>query len=254
MYNIALSLLAGLLVALLTSLWLGPIPAVVPGLITTGVTLYLLARRIGRLVEAEMQEVVPLMQQRKIDEAVAKLQQIKERYGRWQLLLEGQMDAQMGMIDYLQLKFDEALPKLERGRFRNWTALVCIGCIHWRKGAKEAAWEAFEEAHRVNPQDPILYLVWATLLHRDKRRTEALQAIDKGIKAIPDNQLLLDLQRTIANKKRVSTKHFPQTWYQFFPEELAQQMVMRGRRGPLPEGVPAPPQAPRFGARHAPRR
>ncbi|MCB9670833.1 MAG: hypothetical protein H6736_04535 [Alphaproteobacteria bacterium] len=254
MYNIALSFVAGFAVFLLTSLWLGPIPAVVPGLLVTGVTLYLLARRIGQLVEAEMAALVPLMQERKVDEAKAKLEAIKQQYGRWQLLLEGQMDAQVGMIDYLQMKFDEALPRLEKGRYRNWTALACIGCIHWRKGRKDDAWKAFEEAHAAGPKDPIFYLLWATLLHRDGKRTEALQALDHGLKAMPGNQTLLDLQRTIANKKQVSTKHFPQTWYQFFPEDMAKQMIMRGRKGPMPEGAPQMPQQPRIGASRAPRR
>ena len=70
MYNIALSFVGGFAVFLLTGLWLGPIPAVVPGLLVTGVTLYLLARRIGQLVEAEMAALVPLMQERKVDEAL----------------------------------------------------------------------------------------------------------------------------------------------------------------------------------------
>ena len=254
MYNVALSILAGLVTFLVLSLWLGPIPAVVPGLIVLAVTLFLLARRVGRQVEAEMAALVPLMQARKVEEARAHLTRMKQTYGPWQLMLGGQIDAQLGMIDYLEMKFDEALPKLQAGRFQNWTALACIGCIHWRKGEKDAAWTAFEEAHATSPKDPMLYLVWSTLLSRDGKRTEALQALDQGLKAMPENQTLLNLQKTIANKKQVSTKHFPQTWYQFFPEDLAKQMVMRGRRGPLPEGAPQMPQAPRIGARQAPRR
>lgn len=254
MYNIAISFLAGLVTLLLLSLWMGPIPAVIPGVLVTGVTFYLIAQRVGKGIEAEMAALVPLMQAQKVDEARHKLEEVKARYGRWQVLLDGQIDAQLGMIDYLQMKFDEALPKLERGRYNNWSALAAIGCIHWRKGDKDAAWKAFEEAHATGPKDPILYLVWGTLLSRDGKRTEALQALDHGLKDIPENQTLKNLRKTIANKKKISTKHFPQTWYQFFPEDLARQMVMRGRRGPLPEGAPQAPQAPRIGARQAPRR
>lgn len=254
MYNIAISFGAGFAVFLLTSLALGPIPAVIPGLLITGITMFLLSRRIGALVEAEMAELVPMMQERRIDEAVAKLASIKSKYGRWQMLLEGQMDAQIGMIDYLQMKFDEALPRLEAGKFRNWTALVCIGCIHWRKGRKDQAYEAFSSAASAASTEPLVYMVWTTLLVRDGKREEALVAIDQGVKALPDNQTLKNLRKTVANKKKISTKHFPQTWYQFFPEEMAQQMMMRGRKGPVPEGAQAMPQQPRFGARQAPRR
>lgn len=254
MYNIALSIAAGGILFLLTSLWLGPIPAVIPGLIVSALAMWWLSRRTAALVEAEMAEVVPLMQARKIDEAVVKLQGIQQKYGRWQILLDGQMEAQLGMIDYLQMKFDDALPRLEKGKFQNWTALACIGCIHWRKGDKAEAYASFEAAANASSSAPILFMVWATLLVRDGKRTEALNALDVGLKAMPENQTLKNLRSTIANKKKVSTKHFPQTWYQFFPEEMAQQMVMRGRRGPLPEGMQGMPQAPRIGASRAPRR
>jgi tetratricopeptide (TPR) repeat protein len=254
MYNIAIAFASGFVVFLLTSQAMGPIPAVLPGLLVTGVAMFLLSRRTARAVEAEMAELMPLMQERRIDEAVAKLASIKARYGRWQLMLEGQMDAQIGMIDYLQMKFDEALPRLEAGKFRNWTALTCIGCIHWRRGRKEQAYEAFAAAAAAAPKESIIYLVWTTLLVRDGKREEALKAIGEGVKANPDAQTLKNLQKTVANKKKISTKHFPQTWYQFFPEDMARQMTMRGRRGPLPEGAPQMPQAPRIGARRAPRR
>ncbi len=40
------------------------------------------------------------------------------------------------MTDYLQMKWDDALPRLEEGRWRNWSAILCIGLIHHRKGNK----------------------------------------------------------------------------------------------------------------------
>jgi tetratricopeptide (TPR) repeat protein len=252
-YNALAALGIGLAVFAPISLWLGPIAAVVPAILAMGVAMFLLARRTGRLVEAEIARVVPLLQERKIDEAKQLLTQIKQRHGRWQFMLDGQMDAQIGMIDYLQMKFDDALPKLEKGRSRNWTALTCIGCIHWRQGRKEEAYKAFTEATAAGPKESMAYIVQASLLVRDGKRTEALAALDAGIQQLPSSELLKNLRNTVANKNPIKVQSLPQTWYQFFPEDMAQQMLVKGRRGPPPPGTPQQPQ-PRFGARHAPRR
>jgi len=252
MYNILISVVAGLAVFGLASAWLGPIAGFFPALLVMGGVMFWLSRRTGAMVEAEIQAVVPLLQARKIEEAERRLNAVKTKYGRWQIMLEGQIDSQLGMIDYLQMKWDDALPKLEKGKWRNWTALTCIGCIHWRKGNKTAAYQALEEAAGVGASEPLIYLVWATLLAREGNRTRALEVLDQGIKELPESQHILNLQKTLANKKKVNTKVFPQTWYQFFPEEMAQQMVMRGRRDGKVPGMPDAPNQ-RISARRAPR-
>ncbi|MEZ4315923.1 MAG: hypothetical protein R3F61_00390 [Myxococcota bacterium] len=253
MYNIAISALSGLVVFALASAWLGPIAGVVPALLVMAGVMFWLSRRTGALVQAEMERVVPLLQERRIDEATVLLEGIKAKYGRWQVLLDGQIDSQLGMIDYLQMKFDDALPKLEKGKWRNWTALTCIGCIQYRKGDKEAAWASLSDAADAAGKEALVYLVWATLLTRAGDTKRALEVVDRGLTEMPESEQLRNLQKVVANKKKINTKVFPQTWYQFFPEELAQQMVMRGRRDGPPAGMPAAPNQ-RISARRAPRR
>lgn len=253
MYNIALSLLIAAATFTVSALGLSWISAIVPALLTGTIAMFVLSRRTMKQVEVELAAVGPMLQEQKVAEAQAHLEAVKQKYGRWQILLSGQMDAQLGMIDYLQLKFDDALPKLIRGKFRNWSALVCIGCIHWRKGRKTEAYKAFEKAGNAAPKEAMLYLVWSTLLVKDSKRAEALEVMDTALLALPDSGLLKNQKGTIANKKKINTKSFPQTWYQFFPEEMAQKMMMRGRRGgPLPGEPQVPVQ--RHGARRAPRR
>lgn len=253
MYNIAISVLIAGVVFSLSAIGLSWISAIIPTLLAGGVAMFLLSRRTLRLVEADLAAVAPLLQAQDIGGAKAHLESIKQKYGRWQILLDGQMDAQLGMIDYLQLKFDDALPRLVRGQFRNWTALTCIGCIHWRKGRKEEAYASFEKAASSGPKEALLYLVWSTLLVRDGKRPEALKVMEDALQLLPDSGLLKNQKGAIANKKKINTKSFPQTWYQFFPEEMAQQMMMRGRKGGPHPGTPAMPTQ-RHGARSAPRR
>ncbi len=250
MINLAISLGLGATFFILVSLWLGPVAGVFPGLGVTGISLFLTSRRIGGQVEAEMAEIVPMLQERRIDAAQARLEAIKERYGRWQLLLSGQIDAQLGMIEYLQMHWDRAMPLLQRGKWRNWTALVCIAAIHHRQGRREEAWAALDKAASVGPKEVIIYAIWATLLVRDSQRGEALTVIARGLKAQPDSQVLKELQAKIANKKKIDPKMFGETWYQFFPEDMARKMLTRGRRGGMQQQIPQP----RIGARRAPRR
>jgi hypothetical protein len=252
MYNLLIGVILGILVFGGITAWLGPLPAILPAVGVLFLALFLLARRTGRLVTAEMEGVAPLLQARRIDEAQTKLVGIKEKYGPWQFLVAGQIDAQLGVIDYLQMKFEEAAPKLERGRFRNPMALLCLGCIDWRRGRKVEAIARFQSAASASSQDVTVYAVWATLLARDHQATQALEVLARGLKAVPGNKVLTELQGRVANRKKIEVDRLGESWYQYFPEEYAQKMAMRGSRFPSPPMANQP--QPRFGARHAPRR
>ncbi len=234
MYNILISLGASLVIFALVALTLQPVAAIFPAVLVLGVVFYLLTRYIGRSVEADLGEAMALVQQRKVDEAAQRIEEVKQRWGRWQLLLSQQLDAQLGLLQYIQMKWDAAYPLLARGSWRNWTALTCMGCIKYREGDKDEAWALFDKAARAAGKEPIIYLVWATLLVRSKSRDKALDVLARGLKKLPNSQALTQLRSTVANKKRINTRAFPQTWYQFFPEDMARQVQGRVRPGPQP--------------------
>jgi len=235
MYTLILSLVLGLVTFALVALFLDPLAAVVPAVMVLMIALVALLLRTKRKVDAEMQGIVPLLQRRQVVEAQRYLETLRARYARWMPLLDGQIDAQLGMIDYLQLKFDQALPRLEKGKWRNWMALACIGAIHYRKGRHEQAWEALQKAVDAGKKEPMAYVVFAVLLNRAGARDRSLVVMNAGLKVLPDNKLLGDLKAKIANKKKIKTNKLGESWYQFFPEELAAQAQMAARRGtPLP--------------------
>ena len=250
MYTILLALLASIATGVGVGMWLGGIAAVVPAVCVFLLIFFLVTRRIGRKVQLEVAGLQGLLEARKVREAHQVLAGIRKRYGRWQVLLDGQMQAQAGLIDYMQQKFDEALPQLEKGTFRNWAAWTGIACIHYRRDRKDEAWAAFKKAANTGSKESIIFAIWAKLLVKDGLRKEALDAIVLGLDAQPDSHLLKDLKRRVANKKAIDVKQFPQSYYQFWPEDYARQMVMRGRRGgPLQEQ-----QMPRIGAKQTRRR
>jgi len=249
MYNVLLAVAASLLMFGVNLIWFKPIAAGIPAILVFGVVLFLLTRRISKILETEMEQIVPLLQARRVDDARAHLDAVRARYGRWQFMLDGQVAAQVGMIDYLQMKWDDALPRLEQGRWRNWSAVLCIGLIHYRRGDKDKAYEEFANAAGTASNEPMVYAVWVTLLTRDGKRKEALEALAKAKADMPNNTLIKQLHKTVANKKKINTKSFPQTWYQFFPEDMLKKHMLQGRQQQMAQQ----PQ-PRFGGRSAPRR
>jgi hypothetical protein len=263
MYNVLIAFGIATATFLVGALAFGPFAGILPALIVFVAAQFVLGRRSGTAIQAEVAGVEPLLRDRKLDEAVALLRGVQQRWGRWQFLLDAQIEAQLGVLDYLQRKYDEAAPKLlagGKGPFtwtafgRNPLALAMLACIHYRQGRKDEAWTTFQQASEASGTEVIVYQVWATLLSRDGKRAEALAAVARGLAAHDKNAALLDLQTRLANDRRVEVKEFGQAWYQFFPEDALLEQVMTGRKGPTPTGVPQRPQAPRIGARHAPRR
>ncbi len=244
MYNLLLSTALSLLVAAVVLLSGFPwVSAIIPAILVWPVAAFVLSRRTGRQVTQAMAPLAGLMQAGKVEEAKRLLHDIDATYGRWQPMLHGQIAAQLGMFDYLQMKFDEALPQLEKGTFRDWSANTAIACIHWRKGDLDAADAAFAKAAGVGGKELTVYVVWAWAMSRKNERARALAAVSAGLEALPDHALLRHLKNTLANKKPIDPKKLPETVFNFFPEDLAQQAMMRGRRGPGPLEGKLPPGA-----------
>src|SRR5437868_4393348 len=104
MINLALSLLSAAVAFFAFHL------AGVPWL---GAAYFFLARRTIRQLEAVMQQAQKELQGRKFDRAIA-VMQAAFPLARWQFLVEGQLNAQIGTLLYIQKKFDEAEPFLKK--------------------------------------------------------------------------------------------------------------------------------------------
>jgi|JI6StandDraft_1071083.scaffolds.fasta_scaffold205401_2 hypothetical protein len=247
MYNLLLSLGAALIVGSIPLLFGFPLISVlIPSILTFPIVMFLLSRRTAAAVQAELLPLQSLMAAGKVDEAKELIVRVRDGWSSWQPLLHGQLTGQLGMIAYLQLKFDEAQPLLEQSGGQDWSALVALGCIHFRRNRDDEAWATFTKAAAAGPKEVMVYVVWATLLTRRELRSEALVALSKGLESLPENQLLRSMKNTVANKQRLDPETYPENWSAFFPEEAAQRLMMRGRRG-APEVPPGMTARPMFG-------
>lgn len=258
MYNL---LLAGAIsvVAFLLPL-LGGLPwytGFAPAGLTFPIVAFLLMRRTTTQIQGELAPVQGMMMalqgesnRAKAEQVLAEvrtlLEDVKVKYARWQILLEGQMDAQIGFLDYMRLDFDAAMPRLQAA-WRDWNADVAIACILLRRNETDAAWAKFADAESSGSKEPVVYAMHA--IHRNERgmRKEALEALTRGLEATGGNALLRDLKNKLANKQKLDPTVLGDTWYRFHPETMVQQAMVRGRRGPPPAGmaqqmVQGPPQ------------
>ncbi len=235
MYTLLLAFLLGLVSFLLVAVFFDTLAAFVPGILVFLIAAVVLLLRRKRSVDAEMQQIVPMLQRRDVDGARRFLREMGKRQGPWMPMLGRQIEAQLGMLDYFQLRFDEALPRLEKGSWQNWMGQVCIGAIHFRKKRLDEAWKWLEKAVGTAPKEDLTYVVYAILATRAGDRDRALSVLDRGLKKLPESVRLKDLYGRVANKKKIKTAKLGEAWFHFFPEDLAAQAQMANRRGgPMP--------------------
>lgn len=258
MYNLLIALAVSLLA--FASVLLFDLPwyaGIMPAVLVFPAVLFLLARRTGRQLQEALAPIQAIMaglpQARSQAEAHAKLEEVRkgfaevrDTFGPWQMLLTGQLDAQMGMLDYMQQRFADALPKLQKA-WRDPMAALFEGCVLARVGSPEAAFAAFEKAASYNKKEGTIYVVWGLVALRKGQPEKALEAFSRGLTELPAHPELKRLRAAVANKQKVDPNTLGELWWRFFPEDANQQLLMRGRRdkGPLDGHVAPGGQPPR---------
>src|SRR5690606_18542472 len=112
------------------------------------------ARRVGRKLEALMSEfqatlqplahaTTPMARETILAQGAAVLERGFE-LGRWQFLVALQLHAQLGQLYYIQQKFKEAQPHLEKAFSRLWLAHAMLACLHFKKKRYDEMKRAFE--------------------------------------------------------------------------------------------------------------
>src|SRR5208337_3487037 len=142
MYNLLISLAAGLAVAL--AVLLAHLPwyaALVPGFLAFAGAFLLLARRVGQRVKATMDlaqkelSVQPSNvreRQQRIDKAVKTLESALV-WDKWQPFIGGEIHAQIGMVQYMVKDFIQAEPHLKKASPRNGLAQGLLAALHYQR-------------------------------------------------------------------------------------------------------------------------
>jgi len=238
MLNLAISLAATAAVFAVGTVVAGHwIAGFAPAILVLLVTYFLLARRTSNRLQAVMEAAGKAAQRQKLDEARRLLEEARP-LGRWQFLVESQVEAQLGALDYILRDFKSARPHLEKAFSRNWMAQGMLAAIDFRDGDVEAAAKRMEKVNLFARKEALYWGLYA-YLHAESRQPEkALEILGRALKLLPRNEALKGMQQAVSNRKKLRMKDFGDTWYTFFPEQFpmrrAAQQAVQGRGYPMP--------------------
>jgi len=239
--TVAVSLLFGLLFG-------GVIYGIVPGLVAGVVAFILLVRRTYNQLTVYTQKVQTLLTPPKgfdpvkaqmtgkgwtppFDKAIDELK-AATALQKWQFLVVEQLAGQIGQLYYVQKKFDDAAPWLEKAWARDWMAKAFLGALHTRKKDLEKARQAFDVAVRFHDKEPLLWNSYAWCLASLGDDAGALLVLDRARSKVPSDERTATNLDLLRNGKKMNMKPFGENWYLFFLEEPPPTVIQQGY-GPM---------------------
>jgi len=230
--NLALSLLAGAIVFLLALATRVVHPGLCGlfGLVGAIGAYVLLARRSGKQLEAVMAIAQKEMMARKPERAVEALQNAFS-LARWQFGISSSLHANIGVLLYVQKKFDEAEPHLRKSTgtlLRLWQAQAMLAAILYRHKKYPEMEKTFENALKGNKSETLLYAVYAWCEHARGEKKKAIEILTKGVEENKSDEKLKTLLQRAQNDKRLKLDGWGEQWWQFWLETPPQMMNPQG--------------------------
>ena len=175
MYNIIISQVAATAVFLVLYLaaglpWWGALLIALPVFVGC---FYLLARLVMKKVTAIMETASRDLQGQRVEKAIREMQGAF-RYGKWQLTVTGQINAQIGMVYYMKREFTTAFPYLEKAFVKNWAAMGMLAISYMKRNKNDKMRETFEKAVHTSPKEPLLWNLYAYCLVETGETSKAL--------------------------------------------------------------------------------
>ena len=194
--------------------------SIFPGVVAAIATYILLARRTGKQLEAVMGVAQEAMKARKPERAVQALQDAFA-LARWQFGIASSLHANIGVLLYVQKKYDEAEPHLRKGAstmIKLWLAQAMLGAILFRRKQYEEMEKVFDSAMRGNKGETLLYAVYAWVENQRGEKKKAIEILQKGLKENPSDEKLKTLLGRAQNDKRLKLDGWGDQWWQFWLE------------------------------------
>jgi tetratricopeptide (TPR) repeat protein len=212
--SLGLALLVALLFLLLRiPLWLG-VPA---GLISGGALFIWLGRRVQNELEAIFAKAGELLKKQQWDPAI-EVMKSAYRLAPRQFLVKGTIDGQIGMVQYLRKKNDEAEPLLRTASPQHYIAKAMLGILLWKRGDTKQARQTFELALKSGKKESLLYAVYAYMLNELHDREKAIEILNRGLGVCKGDERLENNRNLLQNKKAMKMKLYGEQWYQFLLE------------------------------------
>lgn len=218
MINLLLGLGAAIALTLVSkllgiSLWFA-----VPLGLVAGIGLFIW---LGRKVQEELEKIFnragELLKKQQFDAAIAVMKEGYKLAPR-QFMVKGSIDGQIGVVQYLRKKNDDAEPLLKSASMQHYVAKAMLAILQWKRGEKKAARQTFELALKSGKKESLLYGTYAYMLNEMKDRDGAIQVLNRGLKICKNDERLLTNRSLLQNGKAMKMKVFGEQWYQFMLE------------------------------------
>jgi len=237
MYNILISLAAG--GAVYAGLFLSGLlrmgEAILPGVLIFIVVYFLTARRTFKAVENIFMEASRSLQSTppKIDLAIGTMQKAYT-YSRTQIGVRTQVDAQIGMVYFLQKDFNKAQPLLKRSlSFSYWMAAAMLAVVYYKKKDHAAMRETIDVMVKRGKKESLAWNLGAYLLIQVGDRDGAQTLLNDGMKKTKDDPKIKENLLAVQNGRKVKMRGYKEQWYQFHLERppVQYQQMQMGRGG-----------------------
>ena len=212
--GLGVAIVAALLLALLKiNIWFGMPIGILAGL---GFFIYL-GRRTQRQLDRVFSRATDLLKKQQFDQAIEAMKE-GYRFSKWQFLVKGSIDGQIGVVQYLRKKNAEAEPLLRSASRQHYIAKAMLGILQWKRGEKKQARTTFQLALKAGRKESLLYAVYAYVLNEMKEREKAVEVLNQGLKVLKDDERLLVNRNNLQNNRPMKMKVYGEQWYQFMLE------------------------------------
>ncbi|WP_243324265.1 hypothetical protein [Geothrix sp. SG200] len=218
MINLLLGLGAALAVILLSTLLSIKLWISVPIGILAGAGLFIWQ---GRKVQQELEKIFTRAgDQLKKQQFEKAIEIMKEgyRFSSKQFLVKGSIDGQIGVVQYLRKKNEEAEPLLASASMQHYIAKAMLGILQWKRGEKKKAKETFALALKTGKKESLLYAVFAYVLVEMGERDKAIEILNQGLGVCKGDERLITNRNLLQNGKALKMKVYGEQWYQFMLE------------------------------------
>lgn len=222
MYNILISVSSALAVMLILLFgfdmaWWG---ALMIALTVLMGVYYLFMRIILKKVMAAIEIAGKDIQAKRIEKGIRELKDAL-KYSKWQIYVEGQLNAQIGSIYYLKRDFNDAFPYLEKSFFKNWSSMTMLAICYMKRQKKDMMIKTFEKTIQWCPKEPMLWNIYAYCLNECGDANKAKEVMANGLKKNPENTILRENLECLEKGKKMKMRSYGEAWFQFHLESLA---------------------------------
>ncbi|MFT5695764.1 MAG: tetratricopeptide (TPR) repeat protein, partial [Myxococcota bacterium] len=163
-------------------LWKGWAMGIVLCVLVFFLTFFLISRTLAKRLEPQFLAAQKQIQAGATKAAVKSLEGLLPM-ARWQILLKGQIYAQIGCLHYTIGDDKAALASLKQAARRSSEAQMFLAALYYRNKDVTQAKKTVEDAIGFNKKQVMLYNVLAWMLAKEDNRKEAIEVLLRAEKA-----------------------------------------------------------------------